>query len=174
MTRSLLLAFTALVVVMSGSPLVFGAVIYNGHTYEVTPSLNWANAEAYAVSMGGHLVTINDAEENEFIRTTFLTISGAQEDFWIGYYSPTGPSNDPSTYVWVSGEPVTYTNWRGGQPDLVYDLSVAINYVKNNSGYWDNYPSGWERRGIYEVIPEPGSLAILGGLASLAMLRRRG
>ena len=149
-----------IVAALLASSVQASVFIYNGHTYGITPTQTWVDAEAHAVSLGGHLVTINDADENEFIRTTFLNISGEQEDFWIGFYCQTPPSSNPANYVWSSGEPVTYSNWRRYQPDLSNDNYTAINYVKKDSGYWDNYPGSWTRRGIYEIT----STAIIGDL----------
>lgn len=42
--------------------------VFGSHRYEVfTDSKTWYDAEAYCESLGGHLVTINSAEEQEFI-----------------------------------------------------------------------------------------------------------
>src|SRR5207253_2238640 len=78
----------------------------NGHWYYSATYGPWAALEQVAVSKGGHLATINDANENEYVRSTFD--GGA-----IGI-------NDAAvegTFVWASGQPVTYTNWQLGQPD---------------------------------------------------------
>jgi hypothetical protein len=178
--------------------LLFGAVkanagfIYwspesggNGHFYGLTPIGSWTSAEAYAVSLGGHLVTIDDAAENEFIHATFLTGAGASEDFWIGLLSPSGDWTNPATWVWVSGSPSTYRNWRPGQPDLGFDDGeddryAALNFLRSGDPRWDNYPNSVFRqpRGIIELeglssVPEPTSLILMSiGLAGLAYYTR--
>ena len=51
---------------------------YDGHEYYLTSVGTWMQAEAEAVSMGGHLVSINDAAEQVFIHGL---LSGST---WIG------------------------------------------------------------------------------------------
>jgi hypothetical protein len=77
------------------------------YLYVAAPLMPWAEAEANAVSLGGHLVTVNDAAEGEWLVATFGT------EYWIGL-------NDIAVegeWVWVSGEPATFTNWQPGEPN---------------------------------------------------------
>ena len=44
----------------------------NGHSYALTPTPgSFADARAYAASVGGYVVAINDAAENLWLTTTF-------------------------------------------------------------------------------------------------------
>ena len=52
----------------------------NGH-YRLTEPSTRLEAETQAVEWGGHLVTINDADENAWLVSTF----GSSDNFWIGY-----------------------------------------------------------------------------------------
>jgi hypothetical protein len=83
--------------------------LHNGHYYGATNTPgSWVDKEAEAVSIGAHLVTINDAAENAFLVTNF-----GNGNRWIGLTDQAVEG----TFVWSSGEPVTYTNWGFGQPD---------------------------------------------------------
>ena len=66
-----------------------------GHDYLfVEDYVSWTEAEADAVSLGGHLATINDSAENDWL----LDASGVM--YWIGF-------NDidvEGEWVWASGE----------------------------------------------------------------------
>jgi hypothetical protein len=79
-----------------------------GHYYEQVGPRQWADAEAYAVAVGGHLVTINDPAEQGWLAATFT-----DPNLWIGM-------NDlavEGSWVWSSGEPVTYSNFTPDEPN---------------------------------------------------------
>src|SRR5262249_22655581 len=102
----------------------------NGHYYALTSSPEtwpataasaaapsspdtWLPAEAEAVALGGHLASITSAAEQNFIVNTFLSGANDRNILWLGL-------NDQAvegTFVWSSGEPVTYTNFQGGEPN---------------------------------------------------------
>jgi hypothetical protein len=136
----------------------------NGHLYYLLNANTWTASEAEAIALGGHLATINDAAENQWIFRTFSSFSGTDRLLWIGF-------NDVAqsgTYIWSSGEPVTYTNWDGGQPSdigiehYVYMLSTNVppDMFPRRAGAWNNYQnfdtefSGtWPLYGVVEVVP---------------------
>jgi len=85
----------------------------NGHTYHILEESTWTDAQAAAIGLGGHLVTIDDQAENDWVFQTFGNWAGQPRDLWIGF-------NDivtEGTFEWVSGDPIPYTNWAAGQPD---------------------------------------------------------
>jgi hypothetical protein len=49
------------------------------------PSNTWDRAEAEAVALGGHLVTINDEAENQWVLDTFGPQASINGMLWIGF-----------------------------------------------------------------------------------------
>ncbi|MGN0542908.1 MAG: leucine-rich repeat protein [Acutalibacteraceae bacterium] len=87
-------------------------ITYNGHIYSLyNESLTWTEAKAFCESIGGHLVTISDQAEQDAISSLFYLPK--KWLYWIGFYD----SNLDGTWEWVTGEPVTYTNWNTGEPN---------------------------------------------------------
>ncbi len=77
---------------------------YNGSKYFCSNGNNytWWDARDLSIQAGGHLVTINDAGENEFIQNHI----GASEA-WIGYNDAASEGD----FTWVNGESSSYENW---------------------------------------------------------------
>jgi len=155
----------------------------NGNQYFLTTSTTWTDAQAQAVAAGGNLVTINDAAEQNWLSSVF----GTTELFWIGLTDRV----TEGVFQWVSGQPVTYTNWAPGEPNNYQPLRgedyVNMNWhgafkprssEKNN---WNDNPNlvfgRVPARGIVEIegilevkaatVPEPAS--VLGLLAVSAL-----
>jgi hypothetical protein len=101
---------------------------YNSHSYyRSTGSMLWTDAKQACISMGGHLVTLSNISEQTFVFNTWP--SG-----WIGF---TDESVEGS-FVWVTGEPVTYTNWNPGEPNNAGNEDYA-QFV--GGGKWNDLPN---------------------------------
>jgi hypothetical protein len=149
------LALTGVVAVPGPAVALVGGQLgqwhYNpatGHVYQQVNDLTWEEAEAYAVGVGGHLVTINDQAEDDWLEATFTG-----ENLWIGFTD----RDVEGTWVWSSGEPVTYTDWCPGQPDDWQDVG-GEDYGFMNPAFcggsgWDDAAGGPFPGGIVEVTP---------------------
>lgn len=111
--------------------------MFNGHAYYYTGgAYRWPEAKKISEDLSGHMVTINSAEENAFIYSNFKSTN--KYDPWIGLYN----TGIQGTFAWVTGEPVTFTNWFPGEPNNKGGLgsSVIEPYVIIN-GY--DYLNRW-------------------------------
>jgi len=55
-----------------------------GHTYYLLAQSTWSVAESQAIALGGHLATINDAAEDNWVAITLSNFGGVQRGLWIG------------------------------------------------------------------------------------------
>jgi hypothetical protein len=117
MTRSFLLALVVLVIgdhelragVLAG-PTTNAA---NGHVYFLLTRTNWTAAQAEAIRLGGHLVTISDEAECNWLYRTFSFHGGTPRALWIGFTD----QHQEGQFAWVSGETSTFVNWAPGKPN---------------------------------------------------------
>jgi subtilisin-like proprotein convertase family protein len=85
-----------------------------GHYYYLLGSTNWTTSELWATQLGGHLATIETANEENWVYDTFAQYGGTNRNLWIGLTND--PAN-PTNFVWVGGQTnVIYTNWAPGGP----------------------------------------------------------
>ena len=106
------------------------------------------------ITLGGHLVTINDQAENDFVFNTFAALH-PNDDLWIGF-------NDVAvegTFEWVSGEPITFTNWQPEPNDLFgEDYGVIWRENNFNAGFWNDLDNAAARvpnstpYGVVEIV----------------------
>jgi hypothetical protein len=126
-------------------------VEFNGHFYGFTTGgnnggrLTWGQAGDEAGSLGGSLVVINDAAEQDFLVSAFLDAEQANaRPYWIGLRDE---DSAEQIFRWHNGDPVTYTNWNSGEPDdESHGDSVALNWhfaagTSSTRGTWINLPN---------------------------------
>ncbi len=126
-------------------PTVQQTASFAGKNYALLTPSSWTDAQLAAEEMGWNLATVNNELEHDFIISTF---QNPGPSIWIGL-------NDRAvegTFEWVDGTPVSYTNFRAGEPtnssfvgeDFV-DMFVPF------SGLWNDSEGCAPRSGLVEM-----------------------
>ncbi len=160
---------------------------YGGHQYALTLDYGtWASAEAEAVALGGHLTSVQDQSENDFL-AEFAKDAYARDVVapghnlaWIGLTGTTTVDGTPVSLDWSDGSPVDYTNFFYAG----IDARGYYWYIHGNSHDNPTGPGSWNKNpvhndtpsqnvlGIIELesspVPEPSSLVVMAGLAASA------
>ncbi|MBI1205753.1 MAG: hypothetical protein GC191_00535 [Azospirillum sp.] len=119
----------------------------SGHYYQyyvmtAGTAIDWSGAEAFAEGssykgVSGHLSTITSASENALVKNL-----ASQGDIWLGATD----SAAEGSFVWVTGETFSYTNWSSGQPDNFNNEDYLGMY--RNSGKWNDFPLSFNGLGF--------------------------
>ena len=135
----------------------------NGHYYYLLETNYWTNAEAQAVELGGHLVTINDDAENAWVLATFGNYDGVPRQLHIGLTD----EGHEGQWVWTSGEPVTYLNWAPGEPNNGTGIFPHENYSFMYAptdpwpqGSWNDILGSLSEQLYWAVVEVPPRLSI--------------
>ncbi|MFW9915814.1 MAG: lectin-like protein, partial [Candidatus Thorarchaeota archaeon] len=133
-------------------------VMFRGHEYKLfTDAKTWAQAQADCAAQGGHLVTISDADENEFVRQL---AGGAR--VWIGLTDNEAWGASELSFEWITGQsiqPTDYANWAPGEPnDWLSNEDYGEMYGNGRWNDWtstaySSYICEWEHD--YGVVTNP-------------------
>ncbi len=149
---------------------------YGGKSYALLDAATWTDSEAAAVALGGHLVTIEDLAENQFVFATYANYGNVDRTLWIGLYW------NGSEHVWSSGSTSVYRNWWPGDPNGFggepYIAIVPLSQHPSAAQWFDanDAGSGYNVFGVIELgtVPEPATFWLLGSGLALAMCGVRG
>jgi hypothetical protein len=99
-------------------PPVKGVLVFNGHRYKlVQETLTWNEAKARCEQMGGHLLTIEDRAEDEFIAQELRKFFTDNKNLprhcsvWLGI------TKENDKWLTFDGRIQGYTHWDYGKPD---------------------------------------------------------
>ena len=129
----------------------------NGHSYLLLDSATWKESEAKAVVLGGHLATVRNQAEEDWIVHRFGNHSNQQRLLWIGLSDTARKFH----FSWSSGESSSYTCWAEGEPNNAGrgEDFVAIYYPSHSQGgKWNDWndrtedPIGLPMNGVVEIV----------------------
>ena len=139
--------------------VVFEVVSSHGNTAQLHPAdgryelatdeLSWNEHNDRALAMGGHLVSITSAEENELV----ARIAGGRT-VWIGGMRK-GSGNGPGAdhWCWCDGQPWIYANWAPGEPNNYGGNENRIQLYGQNK-LWNDVGEGWRGPAVYQLPKE--------------------
>ena len=116
-----------------------------------TDKVIWADAQGVASAFGGHLVTISDEQENAGISSVLSAVPG--QGYWIGLEQEASAADPTDDWGWVTGEPLTYTNWSNFEPGDNGGEEVGLENCAEVShiGGWNDAPCQGDRYFLIEL-----------------------
>ena len=108
----------------------------NGHWYATTssPGVSWSDAASMSALRGGALATLTTPQENSFVVAAFQAIGPRYP--WIGLRQSPDAVEPGGGWAWVSGEPLSWTNWSPSEPngDGSFDADQANIWLVDEPG----------------------------------------
>ncbi|CAD6192866.1 unnamed protein product [Caenorhabditis auriculariae] len=98
------------------------------------PKVSFAMAESICAASFGHLTSVKNAVDNNFIASRALEYFDGSDNFWIGAKATAADVTNPLNWAWNDGSAWSYQNWRVGQPTSQGDTSCTS--VQVSSSKW--------------------------------------
>jgi fibronectin type III domain protein/lectin-like protein len=134
-----------------------------GHYYKwVSGTTTWANAKTGAQNLGGYLVSVTSAAEQQWLQANVIP---------AGQTSCLGGTDETTegTWVWLSGEAWSYTYWNSGEPNnsgnedyLAWNSNTTWNDIVGTSGGTSGYVVEWNTNP--NIPPPPAAATNLAGV----------
>ena len=152
--------------VAGGAPVAFPVSAGGtGHEYEiiVDDTLDRAGAAAVAAATGGHLVSINSANEQAFVQQMLYSSNSPTGGYWIGLERVgSGGQGVADDFRWDTGEALGYENFATGEPNAYLDMEDAaqiywsadlVDDVNTRRGGWNDVPvSGYASTPVTDLV----------------------
>ena len=129
--------------------------MYNGHYYHLTNArLTWTEHEREANVWGGHLASILDQGELDFIMKAIINVSDPNEgSFFIGGMRRNESEARDKTgdsWRWSDGNTWDFYNWNEWEPNSIDEKMVEM----YRDGKWNDMRDySWRKRlGIYKKV----------------------
>ncbi len=122
----------------------------SGHSYLVVyEGRVWPAAQKYCQELSANLVSITSQAENDFVyNLVYQDNIYGEIFFWIGFTD----EQVEGTWVWISGDPVTYTDWGGGEPDNSANGCGEPGFFEEEDFTFMSENDHWQDGGIAETF----------------------
>ncbi|XP_010864554.2 ladderlectin-like [Esox lucius] len=107
---------------------------YNSHCYiYISTQRTWPQAEQNCLSLGGNLVSIHNAGENEAVKDVVFRATNSNPATWIGG----SDAYENRVWFWSDGTRFDYHNWASGEPNKAGGKEPCIQ-TNAGVGYWND------------------------------------
>ncbi|MBR2811900.1 MAG: hypothetical protein IKD69_11010 [Solobacterium sp.] len=116
--------------------------VFNGHTYVMFErEETWYSANEICGALGGHLVSLNSREENDYIANF------SNFDIWTGGTD----KDDEGNWGWTTGETFDYFGFAQGEPNNVdNNEELEENYLETFHGVWNDSHGNFKKPFVCE------------------------
>ncbi|KAK3581870.1 hypothetical protein CHS0354_000286 [Potamilus streckersoni] len=103
---------------------------------------SWYNAQKDCLSKGGHLVVINNIEEENFIMSVLGSLNFGGLGVWIGL----NDIAEEGVFKWITGTSPQFTYWgarqgpNAGALHVAHGIEDCVLLKFSDSGHWHDYP----------------------------------
>ena len=156
--------------------------------YDATGGITWANAEANAVSLGGHLAALTSASQTTSVYSALInhgtfTGGGQYQQAWLGGYTAdhSGSTSNPHNWAWTTGAYWNAFDVGNFAPDEPNGDSSGLAINRFGTSKFNDEAYTWQGNTAVQAyivethVPDGGNtLALLGlGLVAVGAVRRK-